>query len=490
MTSSESLLSMDAGHSFDLLDAAAVELIHDRTLGILERVGMALRSEPLLRLLADAGARVDASSGRVRFDPGLVEEALARAPRAYTLAARGPGRDLELGVGRGHLALDGCAAELIDLETGERRPSATADVAEITRLADALPEIAFVWQPVAARDVPPPVAPLHELRAQLGATTKHIQLMTSVTPGAAEGTVAMARLVAGGEAALRARPIVSSFQCSVSPLAYEPEAVEAAVVFAEAGVPAGFVVMPLAAATAPATPAGVIVQANAEVLAGIVMLELLVPGAPTFYGTCPTVIDVRSGAAAGGGPEDLLFQMAGGQMARRYGLPSSIGTFATGAKASDWQAGAEGALSVVASWLGGADMLCGAGLVHAAATHSSAELVLDAETFGLVCRLAQGVSLSEEDLAVELIEQVGPGGHFLAERHTATHARDLWRPALFGRETIDSWEASGRPEPVDRARERARRILATHEPVPLEPGLAAELDRLVADATAKAAAHP
>ena len=473
--------------AYELLDAEAIATVHDRTLGILERVGIALRSEGLLGRLGAAGVRVDLAAGRARFPPALVEEALARAPRSYTLAARDPARDLPLGVGRGYLALDGCAAELIDLETGERRASTTGDVAEITRLADALPEIGFVWQPVAARDVPPPAAPLHELRAQLGATTKHIQLMTSVTPGAAEGTVAMARLVAGGAAGLRARPIVSSFQCSVSPLAYEPRAMEAALVFAEAGVPAGFVVMPLAAATAPATAAGVIVQANAEVLAGIVMLQLLVPGAATFYGTCPTVIDIRTGAAAGGGPEDLLFQMAGAQMARRYGLPSSIGTFASGARAADWQAGTEGALSVVASWLGGADMLCGAGLLHAAATHSSTELVLDAESFGLACRLSEGVRVSDEDLAVDLIESIGPGGHFLAERHTATHARDIWRPTVFGRETVEAWEGSGRPSPSDRARERARDILASHEPPALDDSLAAELDRLVTAQTARLA---
>jgi trimethylamine--corrinoid protein Co-methyltransferase len=475
--------------SHDVLGAHGAETIHERTLDILDRVGVSLRSERLLGRLAETGARVDVAAGRVRFGPALVEEALARAPARYTLAARDPDRDLPLGAGRGYLGLDGCAAELIDLETGERRASTTADVAEITRLADALPEIAFVWQPVAARDTPPPVAPLHELRAQLASTTKHIQLMTSVTPLAARGTVAMARLAAGGEAELRARPTVSSFQCSVSPLSYEPDAIEAALVFAAAGVPAGFVVMPLAAATGPATPAGVILQANAEVLAGIVMLQLLVPGAPTFYGTCPTVIDIRTGAAAGGGPEDLLFQLAGAQLARRYGVPSSIGSFASGAKASDWQAGTEGALSIAASWLGGADMLCGAGLIHAAATHSSAEVVLDAETFGLMRRFSDGVRLADDDLAADLIEAIGPGGHFLAERHTASHARDIWRPTVFGRDTVEAWEDAGRPSPADRARDRARRILETHEPPALEPGLAAELDALVAAATEEALAR-
>jgi len=212
-----------------------------------------------------------------------------------------------------------------------------------------------------------------------------------------------------------------------------------------------------------------------------------VPGCPDLLRhAAPTVIDVRSGAAAGGGPEDLLFQMAGGQMARRYGLPSSIGTFATGAKASDWQAGAEGALSVVASWLGGADMLCGAG---AGSRRGDAtrrpSWSWDAETFGWCAGWPRACRCPRRTSRWSSSSRSAPAGTSWQRRHTATHARDLWRPALFGRETIDSWEASGRPEPVDRARERARRILATQEPVPLEPGLAAELDRLVADATAR-----
>jgi trimethylamine--corrinoid protein Co-methyltransferase len=480
MVDSHPIHSIAVDRPFDLLDPAALDAVHDRTLEILETVGVTVGSDRIIDALADVGASVERTSGRARFRPGLVESALSRAPRSFALAARDPARDLEIGAGHGYLALDGCAAELVDLETGKRRPSTVSDVAEITRLADALPEIGFVWQPVAARDVLAPVAPLHELRAQFANTTKHIQLMTAVTPTAAASAVEMARIVAGGADALRARPLVSSFQCSVSPLHYPGEALEAALVFAAAGIPAGFVAMPISAATAPVTAAGTIVQANAEILAGIAILELLAPGAPTFYGTCPTVMDLRSGAAACGGPEDVAFQLVGAQLARRYGLPSSIGTFATGAKTPDWQAGAEGALSLVASWLGGADMLCGAGLVHAALVHSSVEMLLDVELFGLVRHLAGGVSIADEELATSTIADVGPGGTYLSERHTVDHMRDLWMPRLLDRLSWESWDATGRPGPADRARDRARQILATHRPEPLDAAVAAELDRVIA----------
>jgi trimethylamine--corrinoid protein Co-methyltransferase len=290
----------------------------------------------------------------------------------------------------------------------------------------------------------------------------------------------MARAVAGGTDALRARPLLSSFQVSLSPLTFDGDALEAALVYAEAGVPAGFVVMAIGCATAPATPAGVLAQSNAEVLAGMTIVELLVPGAPTFYGACSTTMDLRTGLTTCGGPEDLLYQAAFAQLARHYRVPSSVGTFAPGAKSPDWQAGLENGLSGLASLLAGADMLSGAGLLYAARVFALEEMVLDAEVFGLVRHLAGGLTIDDEALAVDVIGEVGPGGNFLAEDHTVAHMRELWQPRLFDRGTWEDWEAAGRPSPRDRARERARSLLAAHVPLPLDDGLADELDAIVA----------
>jgi trimethylamine--corrinoid protein Co-methyltransferase len=304
--------------------------------------------------------------------------------------------------------------------------------------------------------------------------------MTATTPFAARGAVEMARAVAGGTDALRARPVLSSFQVSLSPLTFDGDALEAALVYAEAGVPAGFVVMAIGCATAPATPAGVLAQSNAEVLAGMTIVELLVPGAPTFYGACSTTMDLRTGLTTCGGPEDLLYQAAFAQLARHYHVPSSVGTFAPGAKSPDWQAGLENGLSGLASLLAGADMLSGAGLLYAARVFALEEMVLDAEVFGLVRHLAGGLTIDDEALAVDVIGEVGPGGNFLAEDHTVAHMRELWQPRLFDRGTWEDWEAAGRPSPRDRARERARSLLAAHVPLPLDDGLADELDAIVA----------
>ena len=452
--------------------------MHAAGLRILEETGVAVGSASVRDRMAGAGAHVDGD--RVRLPAGLVEAALSVAPHTYTLAAREPAWDLPLDGEHGYLSVDGSAAEILDLETGIRRSSTEVDLAQVTRLADALPEISFLWQGVKAGDRPVPVLPLHELRTQLANSGKHVQLMTAVTPLAARGAVEMARAVTGGADALRARPILSSFQVSLSPLQFEGDALEAALVYADAGVPAGFVVMAIGCATAPATPAGVLAQSNAEVLAGVTILETLAPGSPTFYGACSSTMDLRSGLITCGGPEDLLYQAAFAQLARHYRLPSSVGTFAPGAKSSDWQAGLENGLSGLMSLFAGADMLSGAGLLFAARVFALEEMVLDAEIFGLIRHLGGGLAVDDETLAVKVIDEVGPSGNFLAEHHTVAHMRELWQPRLFDRGTWEDWETQGRPSPRDRARERARSLLATHVPAPLADGVGDELDRIVA----------
>jgi len=465
------VLPLPLTRPLDVLPEDTLERIHEGTLTVLERVGVEVRSDAVISRLEAAGAVADHDAGRVRFPRSTVEEAIAQAPGSLLLAARDPECDLRLDGANGYLAVDGNAAEILDLETDRRRASTKADLAEISRVADALPQIGFLWQPVVARDRPIPTQPLHELHAQFPNTSKHIQLMTAARPEQARGAVEIASIVAGGARALRERPILSSFQTSLSPLTYDGPALEAAAVYAEAGVPSGFVAMPISCATAPATRAAALVQSNAEILAGIASVQLLVPGAPTFYGACGTVMDLRTGAAACGGPEDLLIQMASAQLARRYGIPSSIGTFATGAKSPDWQTGAENGLSVMASWLGGTDMLCGAGLLFGARVYSVVELLLDTELFDLVRSMAVGVEDSDEDLALDVIERVGPGGHFLAEPHTLHHMHEVWKQRFFDRGSWEDWETAGRPQPWERARERARQILAEHEPAPLPSGV-------------------
>jgi trimethylamine--corrinoid protein Co-methyltransferase len=464
----------------DALSADEIERIHGATLEVLRRTGLHVRSERLVKELGRAGADIDPDELRVRLPSDVVEEAVARAPSSYTLAGRDPACDVVLDRTNGHLALDGCASDIVDLDTGERRASTKADLLAATRMADAVPEITIMWQPVAARDSPTATQPLHEMHAQLTSTSKHIQQMTAIDPVNARGVVEMARVVAGGDEALRRRPILSAFQCTLSPLTIDEGPLEAALVYAEAGVPCGWVSMPLSTATAPTTPAGSVVLTNAELLGAIATVQLLAPGAPTFYGVCTSTTDLSSGSiACGWGPEENLFSFACGQLARRYRIPSELGAFGTGAKTQDWQAGAQHMLSSLVSYLSGADMLCASGTIYAGRVFAFEQVVLDSEIVDIIHRLEEGMSLSDEDLAVDVIDQVGPGGHFLGQAHTLRNMRRNWQSRYFDRGTWEEWEAAGRPSPRDRANERVRQILAEHEPQPLEEGVEQELRRII-----------
>jgi len=303
--------------------------------------------------------------------------------------------------------------------------------------------------------------------------------MTAVDPAAARGSVEIAAAVAGGREALRQRPIISNFQCSISPLAYDPEGLEAAMVFADAGIPTGFLTMQIGCSTAPATLAGSLAQANAEVLAGIVFLQLYRPGTPTFYGSCATVMELRTGAVCCGGPEDFLLQAMSAQMARYYGLPSNVGTFATGAKASNWHAGAENAISGTVSAFAGADMMCGAGLLAGAVIFSFEQLLLDCEIYEMIRQTVGGIEVNAETLALDTIARVGSEDHFMVEPHTVEHMRELWQPTVINRSPYGKWQAEGCREAEENARERAKWILNNHRSSALDNRLIKEIEQII-----------
>jgi trimethylamine--corrinoid protein Co-methyltransferase len=466
----------------ELLSEDEVERIVEACLGILERVGLQIDSAPVLRDLEAAGAHVDLGAERVRFPRAMVHEALARMPSSFVMAARDPTCDLPIDGSAGYLSLDGTPAFILDIDTHERRPPTREDYRQAMLLSDALPEIAYTWPPFALSDVHPSTQSVWQAYLEIAGTTKHAQPNEVITPGDARAAIEMARVVAGGERPLRGRPLISSYQCAISPLSYDGAAVEAALEFARAGVPAGWVSMAVATAAAPTTLAGHLVSVHAELLGGIAVLETLVPGAPTFYGPYQAFMDLRSGDMnpAWGG-EDVLFKLASAQLARRLGLRMNIMGYGTGAKTADWQAGVQHAMSLMGVALAGSgELIASAGTLHGSRIFSHEQLVLDAELFGMICHMLDGFTISDDDLAVETIEAAGPAGHFLDSPHTLAHMRERWMSELFGSENWDAWIASGRPEPKDRAREKAQAILAIYEPEPLPEDVDAELQAIVA----------
>ncbi len=463
----------------DILSPEDIRRIHTATLDIIASVGVKFPSRKALDILESHGATVNRETMIVKVPGHIIEDALKQAPPIFTLAARDPSRDLPLDGNHVYVGTDGCGVEVIDLLTNERRRSRLQDVADIARVADYLEEVAFHWVSVSAQDCPPESRSLHELRMIWENSTKHVQTESIYSEREARAAVEMASGIAGGREALRQRPQLSITQCTVPPLAQDGGSLEAALVGAAAGIPVGFMTMTASGSTAPATLAGNLVVGNAEVLSALALIELAYPGAPVFYAAAQTAMDLRSGGYTGGGPEDFLFGAASNVLADFYNVPLSMGSFATGAKEPNWQAGIENSLSTFMACVVMSDMLLGVGLLHGSRIWSYEQMLMDCEIFDIIYRMMPGIAVNDETLAIDVIRAVGPAGNFLAQKHTKKHARELWMPKLMDRRPYNEWEEK-KDGARDWAREEAKRILSTHQPEPLEPKLSEELRRIVA----------
>jgi trimethylamine--corrinoid protein Co-methyltransferase len=466
----------------DILSPEDTNRIHAATLEVIERTGVRFPSLKALKIWEAHGATVDWETQVVRAPASIIEDALRSAPPEYSLAARDPAQDLPLDGRHVYLGTDGCGVEVIDIQTGLRRRSNLQDVADIARVADCIEEIAFHWVAVSAQDCPPTTRGLHELSAIFQNSTKHAQTESIYSEREARAAVEMAAAIAGGRDALRRRPILSLMQCTAPPLGQDGGSLDAALVGAEAGLPVGFMTMAACLTTGPATLAGNLVVGNAEVISALALIQLAYPGAPVFYAAAQTASDLRTGAYTGGGPEDFLFGAATNVLADFYNIPLSMGSFATGAKEPNWQAGIENSLSTFMASIVVSDMLLGAGLLHGSRIWSFEQLLMDCEIFRIVQKTLAGICVDEETLALDVIHNVGPGGNFLTQKHTRRHMRDVWVPEFLDRRPYETWLEKG-----DGAREWARakalQILEMHQTAGLDPRLSAEFQRIIDSAT-------
>jgi trimethylamine--corrinoid protein Co-methyltransferase len=288
-------------------------------------------------------------------------------------------------------------------------------------------------------------------------------------------------VAAGGEPALRDRPMTLGFLDPISPLQLPDDDLEIALTFARAGQPVIVASMAMSTGTAPATLAGTLALVHAEVLAGITALQVLAPGTPVIYGGIPHVLDPRTSQCLFGSPEQSLMAAVMSQLARAFALPIYLNTGLTDALVLDAQAGFEKAASQCLGWLGGADLLGHAGICGADQAGSLEWLVADDAMAGYLRRVRRGFEVHPETLAAEVIRNVGPGGNFLAEPHTVQHfRREFWQPdPTWTRGTWEAWVQGGRATLADRARQRARQLLAGTPPPPLTAGVARVVDAIV-----------
>ncbi len=466
------------GLSLNVLSPEDVQRIHQATLEVIETVGVRFPFDKALDIWEANGATVDRDTQIAKVPGHVIEEALKSAPPTYTMAARDPSQDLPMDGNHVFAGTDGCGVQVVDIHTGELRRSGLQDVADIARVADFVEEVGFHWVAVSAQDKPAHTRSLHELKAVWENSTKHVQTESVYTEKEAHAAVEMAAAIAGGRDALRKRPVLSIMQCTLPPLGHDGGSIEAALISAEAGLPVGFMTMASCASTGPATMAGSLVVGNAEVISAMALMQLAYPGAPVFYAAAQTAMDLRTAAYTGGGPEDFLFAAATNVLADFYNVPLSMGSFATGDKQPGWQAGVENSLSTFMACVVMSDMLLGVGLLDGSRIWSFEQMLMDCEIFSIIHKMVSGIAVNDETLALDVIRAVGPSGHYLTEKHTLKHMRDLWLPTLFDRRPFEEW-AVKQDGARDWAREKARKILETHQPEPLDPAVSAELGRII-----------
>jgi trimethylamine--corrinoid protein Co-methyltransferase len=465
----------------EVLSADELGAIQSATLHILEHVGVAFPSERALRIFADHGAQVETDSQVVRLPPDLVLEAMSHAPRSYLLSGRHEGTDLLLDGTGSYFGTDGCGTDTLDFETGERRLSTKEDVATMARVADALSSIAFYWPMVSAQDYGR-VAPLHELDASFNNTVKHVQTETVMGEKPAQYAVRMAEAIAGDRESMRSRPPLSVCICTIAPLGQDKHGIEAGMVYAEAGIPVGFMSMPTMGSTAPATTGGTLVVGNAELVSALVLMQLVAPGAPVFYSLCASVMDPRTADYIVGIPEKYLCNTAAVQLGHDWGVPVLAGAFAMDSpEPASWQLGRDSVYTALMVALAGADMAEGLGMVGASMLLVPEQIIFDDEIYQAHRILADGIDSSGIGLALDVIAAVGPGGHYLGQTHTRDRVRDIWIPQLTHPRVPLGDESP--PGVRQRARAQLDEILADHRPEPLEEAVKAELQAILDAAT-------
>ncbi len=455
-------------------DDAAVQPLHDATLRLLETTGMRFESEKAVALLKKAGAKADEGSTLVRLPRRLVEEALAQAPRSFVLGARDPACDLRAGSGWTYGTTDGCGIEVVDWHTGERRSSTKADLEAVTRMQDYLGSICYWWPTVSAGDRGE-TAQLHEIEAGWNNTSKHLMGMVQ-GERLARAAIEMATAVAGGAEELRRRPVMSDLIGTVSPLIHDRDGLEAGLVFAAAGVPVCYVTMPNLGTTAPATKAGAYVLGAAEIVGAAVLHQLAAPGSPVLGSIMQIYADPRT-ALTLTTPLDDRCRFLATALLHSFGLPA-LGPFGgTDAELpGTWLAGVETMLQLAQLPLDGCELYTGIGLTDTYQLFTPENLVLDDDLYHRARHLYLDIPMDEDELALDVIAAVGPGGHFLAQPHTRRHMRDAVLRAVNQEIAADGQHYR---DPVEVARERALDILEHYEPEPLADDVRGELRGIV-----------
>ncbi len=464
----------------NFLSEGEIRDIHDASIAILRDTGVMVHHEEILQLLGEAGAKTARDNRIARLPEKLVMESISKAGKQFLLYGRDSSQPVRFGYGDMILMSSPGQFGWIDTETGRRRPATIRDAREAIRLGDSLENINIVGVMAQPEEVCEKYRDVFLTGELVKGTAKPTRCW--VRNGAtARYILEIYRTIAGGEAALRAKPMVEAFLEPISPLQLPRDGLDIVREFAQAGQPVSIGPMAMASATAPASLAGTIAQENAEILAGIVVTQLLAPGTAITYGGIPHIMDPRTSICSFGSPEQGLMALAMTQIARFYGFPVYINVGLTDAKVPDAQAGIEKASSMLLGVLAGADTFGHCGICGTDHAGSLLWLAFDNELMNYIKRIARGFEVNAETLATDIVKSVGPAGNFLAETHTVEHfRRELWLSSqIWTRQSFDGWQSQGSSCFAERLVERVNSLLAKHTEQPLDDALSREIDCIV-----------
>lgn len=472
-------------YQLEAIDSEDIAAIHAATLEVLSETGAFYEEPETVALLTSEGAVADAD-GRVRIPEDLVRQALDSAPPALTLYGREGEHAMLLERGYVYCGTGSDCPNVLDSETGERRPATKKDIEIFSRLCDALPNIDFVLSMGIASDVPSQSADLHHFQAMVHNTSKPI-LFTVVEHQNMPHIADFASQIAGTAEALADHPFIALFAMPSPPLRHSKNALRNLIYCARHSIPVVYASGTQLGASGPMSIAGGTVSSNCDVLSGLVVHQLANPGAPFVYGVCVAPLDMQSTVECYAAPEHFLGDLVNAQVAHSYGLPTFGYAADTDSKVLDLQAAMEYLGSTLLGLLSQVNLLHDVGYLESGLTASCESIVLANEVIEFARRILQKVDVSEESLAVEMIKRVGTGGTFLAEEHTLRHFPDFWYSPLVDRRRYDQWLNKGRQTMGDRLKARVQEILTSHQPRPLDDSIVRSIDDFIAEQDKRAA---
>lgn len=427
---------------------------------VLAEVGFEVHEPEVFDLFRRLDTKVDSERRVVRIKERAVNDLLSTVPAKVTLYGRRAGTDLELGAGNVYCGTGGTALNILDYERGERRPAKMHDLVDVIRIVDRLKHVHFMLLPTYPNELEVEAVDVNRFFAGLCHTSKHIMGGVYTAEGIRD-VIAMAEQLAGSPEALRERPFISLITCGISPLRLDGKYGAFMTQVARAGIPVAVPAEPLCGATSPVTLAGTLVIQNCDALINVMTTQLVNAGAPVIYGCVASAADMRDLKYLGGPVESGLINAATAQLARHYGIPYYATAGISDAKTLDAQCGYESAITNLLVALAGGEFIHdAAGLMEFALTVSKEKLVLDDDLLGMALRAVRGITVNEQTLALDSIRAAGPGGNFVAGRHTRKHMRrEHYVPPLSDREPRETWAAAGGKSAAARAHEVVQGIL-------------------------------